>query len=307
MYYEFFGLNRPPFKITPDTDFFFEGGNRGATLEALLYAVSEGEGIIKVTGEVGSGKTMLCRVLLQRLPDNVDIVYLTNPNVSPDEILHAIAIELQLKVPRDAKRVETLHALHTYLVGRHAKGRQVVLFVEESQGMPIATLEEIRLLTNLETTQHKLLQIILFGQPELDETLTRPEIRQLRERITHSFGLKPLSRDEVAEYLAFRLRAAGYRGPSLFSRPLVDAIARASGGLTRRVNIIADKSLLAAYSEGTHTLTPDHVRNAIADAEFTRRNGPVSGKVATRMPRWAPMAAALCAMVAAVGWFLLRR
>ena len=176
MYHAFFGLQRAPFKITPDPDFFFEGGSRGAVLGALLYAVAQGEGIIKVTGEVGSGKTMLCRVLQQRLGTSVDMIYLANPNVAPDEILHAIALEMQLKLPRDATRVEAIHALQKTLVARHAKGRQVVLFVEESQGMPIGTLEEIRLLSNLETEQHKLLQIILFGQPELDYKLALHEI-----------------------------------------------------------------------------------------------------------------------------------
>ena len=171
MYYEFFGLRHAPFKITPDTDVFFEGGNRGAILQALIYAITHGEGIIKVTGEVGSGKTMLCRVLQTRLPQNVETVYLANPSVSPDEILHAIAFEMQLRVPKDASRLEVMHVLNDYLVERHGQQRQVVVFVEESQGMPISTLEEIRLLSNLETQHHKLLQIVLFGQPELDLSL----------------------------------------------------------------------------------------------------------------------------------------
>jgi len=175
MYYAFFGLSQAPFKITPDTDFFFEGGNRGAVLEALIYAISQGEGIIKVTGEVGSGKTMLCRVLQARLPRSVETVYLANPSVSPEEILHAIAFELQLPIGRDAGRLVVMHALNEYLMRRHAEGRQVVVFVEESQSMPIATLEEIRLLSNLETKQHKLLQIVLFGQPELDDNLRKAE------------------------------------------------------------------------------------------------------------------------------------
>ena len=187
MYYTFFGLQQPPFRITPDTEFFFEGGNRGAILEALIYAITQGEGIVKVTGEVGSGKTMLCRVLQPRLRHSVEIVYLANPSVSPEEILHAIAFELQLPVPREAARLEVMHALQQFLLQRHAENRQVVVFVEESQGMPIATLEEIRLLSNLETERHKLLQIVLFGQPELDENLRQNNIRQLRERITHSF------------------------------------------------------------------------------------------------------------------------
>ncbi|HYN26896.1 MAG TPA: AAA family ATPase, partial [Burkholderiales bacterium] len=269
MYYAFFGLNQAPFKITPDTDVFFEGGNRGAILEALSYAISNGEGIIKVTGEVGSGKTMLCRVLQTRLPKNVETVYLANPSMSPEEILHAIAFELQLPIAKDAGRLEVMHALNAYLLERHAKQRQVVVFVEESQGMPIPTLEEVRLLSNLETKQHKLLQIVLFGQPELDENLRQPQIRQLRERITHSFTLLPLDQSDVRAYLTFRLQAAGYHGPDLFSRRVIAYLTRASGGLTRRVNLVADKALLAAFAEGTHNVTLRHVKAAVRDSEFS--------------------------------------
>jgi type II secretory pathway predicted ATPase ExeA len=269
MYYAFFGLKQPPFRITPDTDFFFEGGNRGAVLEALIYAITHGEGIVKVTGEVGSGKTMLCRVLQSRLPPTVETVYLANPSVSPDEILHAIGFELQLPIERNASRLEVMHALNEYLLARHAEGRQVVVFVEESQGMPIATLEEIRLLSNLETRQHKLLQIVLFGQPELDANLRKPEIRQLRERITHSFALSPLNAEEVQDYLAFRLRAAGYHGPDLFAPKVIRYIAQATGGLTRRINIVADKALLAAFAENTHNVSLKHVQAAVRDSEFS--------------------------------------
>lgn len=269
MYYEFFGLSQAPFRITPNTDFFFGGGNRGPILEALIYAVTNGEGIIKVSGEVGSGKTMLCNMLLERLPENVETVYLANPSVSPDEILHAIAFELQLGSTRQATRLEVMQALQDYLLKRHAEGKRVVIFVEESQGMPLATLEEIRLLSNFETRNDKLLQIVLFGQPELDENLRQPNIRQLRERITHSFGLAPLTANEVREYLMFRLRAAGYHGPDLFSDKIVSMISRASGGLTRRVNLIADKALLAAFSENTHTLKPRHIEAALRDSEFS--------------------------------------
>jgi len=279
MYYAFFGLAHAPFKITPDTDVFFEGGNRGAILEALIYAISNGEGIIKVTGEVGSGKTMLCRVLQTRLPRNVETVYLANPSVSPEEILHAIAFELQLPIAKDAGRLEVMHALNAYLLERHSQQRQVVVFVEESQGMSIPTLEEVRLLSNLETQQHKLLQIVLFGQPELDEKLRQPQIRQLRERITHSFTLFPLDKDDVKAYLFFRLQAAGYHGPDLFSRRVITYLTRASGGLTRRINLVADKTLLAAFAEGTHNVTLRHVRAAVRDCEFSdlprpRRLGP---------------------------------
>ncbi len=269
MYYEYFGLSQAPFKITPDTDVFFEGGNRGAILEALIYAITHGEGIIKVTGEVGSGKTMLCRVLQTRLPSNIETVYLANPSVSPDEILHAIAFEMQLQVPRDASRLEVMHALNEYLVERHSQQRQVVIFVEESQGMPISTLEEIRLLSNLETRHHKLLQIVLFGQPELDDNLRQQNIRQLRERITHSFNLLPLDAEDTRAYLNFRLQAAGYHGPDLFSGRVIAYMARACDGLTRRLNLVADKALLAAFAEGTHNVSLEHVKAAVRDSEFS--------------------------------------
>ncbi len=269
MYYSHFGLNQAPFKITPNTEFFFSGGNRGPILEALIYAITHGEGIIKVTGEVGSGKTMLCHMLPTRLPAHIETVYIANPSVSPEEILHAIALELQLDV-RNAQRLEVMQALHDVLLKRFAEGKRVVVFVEESQSMPIATLEEIRLLSNLETKNDKLLQIVLFGQPELDDNLRQPNIRQLRERITHSFRLEPLAPGEIREYLMFRMRAAGYRGPDLFSNSVVKYIARTSLGLTRRVNLIADKALLAAFSENTHTLRPKHIDAAVRDSEFSQ-------------------------------------
>lgn len=281
MYYEHFGLTQAPFKITPNTDFFFGGGNRGPILEALIYAITQGEGIVKVTGEVGSGKTMLCSMLQTRLPAHVETIYLANPSVSPEEILHAIAFELQLDVPRDATRLAVMHAIQEHLLKRHAEGKRVVLFVEESQGMPIATLEEIRLLSNLETKSDKLLQIVLFGQPELDDNLRENNIRQLKERITHSFRLEPLTTAETREYLMFRLRAAGYRGPDLFSDGIVREIARISGGLTRRINLITDKALLAAFSENTHSIRKKHVDAAVRDSEFARIEASASTG-----PRW---------------------
>jgi type II secretory pathway predicted ATPase ExeA len=296
MYYTFFGLKQPPFKITPDTDFFFEGGNRGAVLEALIYAITHGEGIIKVTGEVGSGKTMLCRVLQARLPKSVETVYLANPSVSPEEIMHAIAFELQLPIERSAGRLVVMHALNDYLVARHAEGRQVVIFVEESQGMALATLEEMRLLSNLETKQFKLLQIVLFGQPELDENLSKPQIRQLRERITHSFSLGPLRPEEVRAYIAFRLRAAGYHGPDLFPPAVIRYMTQATAGLTRRINIVADKALFAAFADNTHNVSAKHVRAAVQDSEF-------SGKATRRTKRgWlAPTIAFLLGAMAVIG------
>jgi type II secretory pathway predicted ATPase ExeA/septal ring-binding cell division protein DamX len=269
LYYPHFGLQQPPFKITPNTDFFFSGGNRGAILDALVYAITNGEGIIKVVGEVGSGKTMLCRMLQTILPESIESIYLANPSVAPEDVLHAIAFELQLKLPKDADRLKVMQALQAHLLNRHAEGRQVVIFVEEAQGMPLATLEEIRLLSNLETKQDKLLQIVLFGQPELDENLNREQIRQLRERITHRFNLGPLQTKDVGEYLIFRLRAAGYHGPHLFTEASIKKLSHAAQGLVRRVNILADKALLAAFAENVYQVSPKHVKAAIQDSEFT--------------------------------------
>lgn len=294
MYYTHFGLAQPPFRITPDTGFFYSGGNRGPILETLMYAIGQGEGIVKVTGEVGSGKTMLCSMLQSRLPANVETVYLANPSVSPEEILHAIALELQLKPLRGASRLEVMQLLHSHLLERHAQGKQVVMFVEESQSMPISTLEEIRLLSNLETAHAKLLQIVLFGQPELDDNLRQPRIRQLRERITHSFRLNPLKPGEIRDYLNFRLRAAGYRGPDLFSTPVINAIAKATHGLTRRINLIADKALLAAFAENTHTVTLEHVKAAVRDSEFSNDE-----PLRPRLKLW--LAASLLALGAGLG------
>lgn len=268
MYYAHFGLNEPPFKITPNTEVFYTGGKRGAVLDALIYAIINGEGIVKVVGEVGSGKTMLCRMLQTMLPEKIESIYLANPSVAPEDILHAIAFELQLKLPKNADRLKVMQVLQSHLLARHAAGKQVVIFVEEAQGMPIATLEEIRLLSNLETKHDKLLQIVLFGQPELDENLNQTQIRQLRERITHSFNLAPLEPKEIGEYLIFRLRAAGYFGPHLFTKSAINTIASSAQGLVRRVNILADKALLAAFAENLYQVTPKQVRVAIKDSEF---------------------------------------
>ena len=303
MYYSHFGLSQAPFKITPNTEFFFAGGNRGPILEALIYAITHGEGIIKVTGEVGSGKTMLCHMLPKRLPPNVETVYIANPSVSPEEILHTIAIELQLVVDRSAPRLEVMQALHDFLLKRYSEGKRVVVFVEESQSMPLATLEEVRLLSNLETHHDKLLQIVLFGQPELDDNLRQPHIRPLRERVTHSFRLEPLGAGEIREYLMFRMRTAGYRGPDLFSDVVVKQVARASLGLTRRVNLIADKALLAAFSENTHTVRPKHIEAAVRDSEFSQDAGPQPG------PRyvWGAAVFAAGALLGIVGYVVIGR
>ncbi|HEX7558703.1 MAG TPA: AAA family ATPase [Usitatibacter sp.] len=275
MYLEHFGLREAPFRITPHTEFFFSGANRGATLEALLYAITAGEGMVKVTGEVGSGKTMLCRVLMERLPETVETIYLAVPSLSRDEMLAAIANDLGIDTA-GANTTRLIRSLQDKLIDIHSAGRQVVALIDEAHAMPLATLEEIRLLSNLETGTEKLLQIVLFGQPELDAHLALEHMRQLKERITHGFTLAPLPPREVKDYLNFRLRAAGYHGPDLFGPEVLRIINEASEGLTRRINIYADKTLLAAFAAGTHSVTADHARAAVTDTQIvlTRRESP---------------------------------
>jgi MSHA biogenesis protein MshM len=275
MYLEHFGLREAPFRITPHTEFFFSGANRGATLEALLYAITAGEGMVKVTGEVGSGKTMLSRVLMERLPETVETIYLAVPSLSRDEMLAAIAGDLGIDTT-GASTTRLVRSLQDKLIEIHSSGRQVVALIDEAHAMPLATLEEIRLLSNLETGTEKLLQIVLFGQPELDEHLALAHMRQLKERITHSFTLAPLPPRDVKDYLNFRLRAAGYHGPDLFGPEVLRIINEASEGLTRRINIYADKTLLAAFAAGTHSVSADHARAAVTDTQIvlTRRESP---------------------------------
>ncbi|MSQ72059.1 MAG: AAA family ATPase [Betaproteobacteria bacterium] len=270
MYYNHFGLNEPPFRITPHTDFFFSGANRGATLDALIYAILHDEGIVKVSGEVGSGKTMLCRVLMERLPESVETIYLANPSLSRDEILYAISEELGIDLDVGGRTTRLLRALQNHLIQRFAEGRRVVVLIDEAHAMPRESLEEIRLLSNLESDRHKLLQIVMFGQPELDAQLNTEGMRQLKERITHGFRLEPMVRADIESYIEFRMRAAGYRGPNAFTPGAIKLIARSSAGLTRRVNILADKSLLAAFATNKHGVTVREVRRAIRDSEFYR-------------------------------------
>ena len=289
MYLEHFGLREAPFKITPHTEFFFSGANRGETLEALIYAITSGEGIVKVTGEVGAGKTMLCRVLMERLPKSVETIYFAVPSLSPDELLATIANDLG--VGTDGGNITKLiRALQGRLIEIHSSGKRVVALIDEAHAMPVETLDQIRLLSNLETSHEKLIQIVLFGQPELDQHLSMPNIRQLKERITHGFNLLPLPARDIQDYLNFRLRAAGYHGPDLFSKDALKLITEASEGLTRRINIYADKTLLAAYAAGTHTITTDHVRAAIADTQIVLPQSKSS-----RNKQWFALAASLFA------------
>lgn len=260
MYLQYFGIKKPPFRITPDTQMFFDGCNRGDYLLALCYSVNEDEGITKVVGEVGTGKTMLCRILPSKADENIDWVYLAHPSLSPIELLHSIARELGLAANNDHDKSFLTTLIQQELIRRHSNNRRVVALVDEAQAMSIESLEEIRLLSNLETDEHKLLQIVLFGQPELDEKISHPQIRQLRERITNHIRLQPFELDDLQNYLNFRLRSVGYCGPDLFSVAVAKSILKYSHGLVRRVNIIADHVLMAAYVNNRHTLTVNDVK-----------------------------------------------
>ena len=286
MYLDHFGLREAPFRLTPLTDFFFSGARRGATVDALIYAVLHDEGIVKVSGEVGSGKTMLCRVLIERLPVTVDTVYFANPTLEPEPMLRTIAQELGL-TPPVANLVSLLGAIQDELIARHAAGRRVVALIDEAHAMPPASLEQIRLLSNLETERHKLLQLVLFGQPELDALLDEHAMRPLKDRITQHFRLDPFSAAEVADYLEFRMRTAGFRGPGVFSPAAARKIALYAGGLSRRINVLADKALLAAYAQNLHAINPAHVVTAARDAHYLPTR--------SRRPGWLMVPAALIA------------
>jgi type II secretory pathway predicted ATPase ExeA len=299
VYFDFFGLKEAPFRITPNTEYWHAGGQRGDMPAALLYAIGQGEGIIKVVGEVGSGKTMLCRKLVAQLPETVDSVYLGNPTLGPDDMLAAILADLG-EAPVEGRQAR-LAQLDAVLLARHRAGRRVVVFVEEAQGIALDNLEFLRLLTNLETATDKLLQIVLFGQPELDELLADPRIRQLKDRITLSLGLPPLDEREVGDYLRARLNVAGYRGPDLFTPALVAHMARLSGGLSRRINVLADKTLLAAYAGQTHTLTSAHLDAAAGDAEVTGAARPASRRTIPRAA-WLGIGMGLAAVLAVASY-----
>ena len=300
MYLDYFGLNEAPFRITPNTEYWYAGGQRGEILAALGYAIDQGEGIIKVVGEVGSGKTMLCRMLVAKLPPHIDSVYLGNPTLAPDEMLGAILADLGIASPADGRQAR-LAQLNQVLLERHEAGRRVVVFVEEAQGISLDNLEFLRLLTNLETATDKLLQIVLFGQPELDSMLADSRIRQLKDRITLSLNLSPLNAREVADYLRARLGVAGYRGPDLFPTPLVVRMTQVSAGLSRRINVLADKMLLAAYAEQTRNLEPRHLEAAARDAETAAPKASI--KRFWQRWKWAVAGLAFgLALIAFVGW-----
>jgi MSHA biogenesis protein MshM len=271
MYRAHFGLREPPFGITPDTSFAFSCTSHQEALNTLLVSITNGEGFIKITGEVGTGKTLLCRRFLATLDDKFVSAYIPNPLLDPKALMHAFADELRAPVPADADQHQLLKHLNHTLLDIARQGRRVVVCLDEAQAMPLETLEALRLLTNLETEKRKLMQVVLFGQPELDEKLSDESVRQLRQRITFEYHLGALNKPELLLYLAHRLRVAGYTGPPLFTRAAVNALYASTGGVPRLINILAHKSLLLVFGEGGHEVGRRHIRLAAKDTPSTRR------------------------------------
>lgn len=285
MYTRHFGLRELPFSITPDTHFFFAHASYQEALNTLLIAVRTGEGFLKVVGEVGTGKTLLCRKFLNALEaEGVITAYIPNPYLEPMTLLLAVADELGLQYPEQVNQHQLLKLLTHFLIETHGGGdKRVVLCLDEAQAMPIESLEALRLLSNLETESRKLLQVVLFGQPELDVKLDDPSIRQLKQRITFACNLDALNVQDLEHYLAHRLAIAGYRGPRLFARDAVRRLFRASRGVPRVVNILAHKALMAGFGEGARYITDKYIRFAIADTESARARGGVARRYWLRL------------------------
>lgn len=276
MYLEHFGLREAPFSLTPDPGYFFNHPGPRQALNVLSVALRLGEGFIKITGEVGTGKTLLCRKLLEVLQSEFVTAYLPNPLLEPRELYHAVAAELGLSPPRADSFHELLGLLTDALVAMGAEGKRVVVIIDEVQAMPDESLEALRLLSNLETEKRKLLQIVLFGQPELDTRLRRPALRQLRQRIGFSYRLQPLGREVLRDYVSHRLLVAGNEGGPLFTPRAIDHLFRSSRGIPRLVNILCHKALLAAFGRGDHTVGKRHLREAVRDTEDATAVSPFS-------------------------------
>ena len=296
MYASFFGLNDKPFSITPDPRYLFLSERHAEALAHLVYGINEAGGFIQLTGEVGTGKTTVVRSLLAQAPKHAEIALILNPRMTPPEFLLAICEELGLTVePRSEGSLKDLvDLLSFHLLKAHAEGKRIVLVVDEAQNLSVEVLEQVRLLTNLETETQKLLQIILIGQPELRELLGRTELRQLAQRITGRYHLDPLSGQEAAAYVRHRLRVAGATR-EVFSNGGLSEIQRLSGGVPRLINIISDRALLGAFTEDRHLVSASVVRRAA---------GEVFGR--SVQPRWLPWTAgAAVGAVAVVSAVLL--
>jgi MSHA biogenesis protein MshM len=297
MYKVHFGLRELPFGITPDTSFFFACSNYQQALNTLLIAANNGEGFIKITGEVGIGKTLLCRKFMNTLDESFVTAYIPNPNLEPRTLMFALADELEIVLDKDVDQHSLLKAINHRLLILAREKKRVILCLDEAQAMPIDSLEALRLLTNLETEKRKLLQIVLFGQPELDLKLKQDEIRQLTQRIAFHYHLGALTQDDLEFYISHRLTVAGYSGSRLFDRGAVKALHTASRGIPRLVNILAHKALMLTYGEGKQQVRARHVR-------FAAQDTIAAGK--SRWPiRWSAVLALLIAG-ASIGWAYLK-
>jgi MSHA biogenesis protein MshM len=270
MYLQHFGLRELPFSLTPNTQFFLNMASYHKAYNMLMVSLANAEGFIKIVGEVGTGKTMLCRKVLNTLEEdkeNYITAYIPNPVLSPKGLFLAFAEELNIEIDQDVGHHRLLKAITEKLVEFSANGKQVVLFIDEAHAMPEQTLEALRLLTNIETEQVKLFQVVLFAQPELDISLSQPSLRQLRQRITFSFEIEALDRDGVERYVSHRLATAGYNGPFLFSKRALDYLFRSSDGIPRVINILCHKALMVAFGKGERSVQIDHIKSAAEDTE----------------------------------------
>ena len=267
MYQEHFKLREAPFSLTPDPDYFYNYTGHQQALNVLLVALQSGEGLIKIVGEVGTGKTLLCRKLLAALASDFQAVYLPNPLLTPFELYQALAEELNIMIPQGITMHDLVKRITEQLVLLRKGDKKAVLCIDEAQAMPRESLEALRLLSNLETEKHKLLQIVIFAQPELDALLKNDNLRQLRQRITFSYDLPALDRAAVSGYVHHRLTVAGHEGPRLFDEAALDAVYRSSRGIPRLVNILCHKALMGAYAQGQNEVAQAQVKMASSDTE----------------------------------------
>ncbi len=267
MYLNHFGLKELPFSITPDTSFYFASRSYQEGLNTLLFAILSGEGFIKITGEVGTGKTLLCRKLMSSLDASFKVAYVPNPYLEPKSLLMVLAQELSIALPGEVTQHALLNALTHGLLDFARKDIKVVVCLDEVQAMPIETLEALRLLSNLETEKRKLLQVVIFGQPELEDKLNHASIRQLKQRITFEYQLGRLSSDEMRYYLNHRLVIARYQGSRIFGNLALTLMYLKSKGVPRLVNILAHKALLATYGKGKHQVGFSEVLAAVSDTK----------------------------------------
>ena len=267
MYEQFFGFREKPFSLTPDTEYFFRYSGHQEALNVLLVALRNGEGFVRIIGEVGTGKTLLCRQLLKLLQKDCATAYLPNPLLTPHELYQAVASELQLAVPEAATVQQLCQRILEELIRLRESNRPLVVLIDEAQAMPFASLEALRLLSNLETEKEKLLHIFFFAQPEFEQRLAQAELRQLRQRISFSYHLPALARQELGGYLEHRLKVTGFEGRDLFQPSAIKLLYAASRGTPRLINLLAHKSLLAAYGKGVKRIDGGIVRLAIRDTD----------------------------------------